>query len=633
MLCAILWAFPTVITGNEVECEQVVWAFSADTASTIPPPSAAPVPFSTFLWRRGTVPIWWGAEIKSSIQDAEIFVHPNQPLAHSARYFSRLARRLRAPRQHPAGMAKETNDTAGSHSGTSLSGNQTGTSTNSTNSTSTNSRAGTTRTCSSSRSSGSDASVPGTVGSVGAGAGAGRPVKIVCVDLLRTAQGKSEVPLTEKFRDTLSQVGPTASATAGTRAVAVSAPVPVPVPEHVSLDWHATTRTEGEAGAVEVLWRSLRNSLPALGLSLGVFLPGASRKASPGAPGGMPGAFPGADFSTQYQEWERRVVATLHGSTLLEAEGEGKDRKGGGKGWYEWETPAQGGQGAKGGLFRVLQQQEGLLRFNCADSLDRTNAASFFAAVQALCEQCRLLDIPLDQASITAGTTNPSSSSAPGAATSGGGGTTGGALSSGNAANSDPEEVEKMWRRALLDALPAGWEMRRDVGSGRFFYIDHNSRKTTWTHPCPPPRPSPRDAQGAAMGGAAPSNAAAGVAAGAGALAGAGAGAGGGASVGGTRGGGEMAKAVERMPWERMGLSVWEFRESVLPSALAAMSDLFAAGGERETEGECLTCTGYSFHDRIITCTRISSMSFTRSPLSGHLCRHSRRRHLPLSNG
>jgi len=36
------------------------------------------------------------------------------------------------------------------------------------------------------------------------------------------------------------------------------------------------------------------------------------------------------------------------------------------------------------------QQQQGMLRFNCADSLDRTNAASYFVAVQARAIVCRL---------------------------------------------------------------------------------------------------------------------------------------------------------------------------------------------------------------------------------------------------
>lgn len=30
--------------------------------------------WSSYVWRRGTVPIWWGAEIKSTVGEAEIFV-------------------------------------------------------------------------------------------------------------------------------------------------------------------------------------------------------------------------------------------------------------------------------------------------------------------------------------------------------------------------------------------------------------------------------------------------------------------------------------------------------------------------------------------------------------------------------
>ena len=37
---------------------------------------------------------------------------------------------------------------------------------------------------------------------------------------------------------------------------------------------------------------------------------------------------------------------------------------------------------AGGATVHWRQQQQGMLRFNCADSLDRTNAASYFVAVQ-----------------------------------------------------------------------------------------------------------------------------------------------------------------------------------------------------------------------------------------------------------
>lgn len=45
---------------------------------------------------------------------------------------------------------------------------------------------------------------------------------------------------------------------------------------------------------------------------------------------------------------------------------------------------------------RWLSQQQGVVRYNCADSLDRTNAASYFGAVQALAEQCSRLGLQVD---------------------------------------------------------------------------------------------------------------------------------------------------------------------------------------------------------------------------------------------
>lgn len=44
---------------------------------------------------------------------------------------------------------------------------------------------------------------------------------------------------------------------------------------------------------------------------------------------------------------------------------------------------------------RWFRQQRGLARYNCADSLDRTNVGSFFGAIQVMVEQCRELDIAI----------------------------------------------------------------------------------------------------------------------------------------------------------------------------------------------------------------------------------------------
>jgi hypothetical protein len=39
------------------------------------------------------------------------------------------------------------------------------------------------------------------------------------------------------------------------------------------------------------------------------------------------------------------------------------------------------------------------------------------------------------------------------------------------------------------DALPSGWESKKDNVTGNAFYIDHNTRTTTWQRPPPPPLP------------------------------------------------------------------------------------------------------------------------------------------------
>jgi len=196
--------------------------------------AAREVPFSVHVWRRGTVPIWWGAEIKSSIQDAEIFVQPRQPLAHSSAYFRRLARRYAEAWQAPPGGADS-----------------------------------------------SAAACPGSSGSVPRGAsvngesegetGSAGSVSVFCVDLLRVGLGRSELPLTEKFQEMVARVNSQAqghtraegnrSSSEAARSRGKAAPEgsagggavdgPGPSVEYVSLDWHATTKAEGEHGAVE----------------------------------------------------------------------------------------------------------------------------------------------------------------------------------------------------------------------------------------------------------------------------------------------------------------------------------------------------------------------------------------------
>lgn len=82
--------------------------------------------------------------------------------------------------------------------------------------------------------------------------------------------------------------------------------------------------------------------------------------------------------------------------------------------------------------------QNGLLRFNCADSLDRTNAASCFTVMPILQQCLEHLGVQLDM-------------------------------------------VEQSNETKKLHTLPPGWEMRQH--GGRVLYIDHNSKRTQWEHP------------------------------------------------------------------------------------------------------------------------------------------------------
>lgn len=97
----------------------------------------------------------------------------------------------------------------------------------------------------------------------------------------------------------------------------------------VNYDWHATTKAIGEPKTIEGLWNLLRNPMADIGVGLGEWRP-------PGGENGVENLPPGAVKNA--------------------------------------------GLGA--GVYKVNVRQSGVVRYNCADSLDRTNAASFFGAVQ-----------------------------------------------------------------------------------------------------------------------------------------------------------------------------------------------------------------------------------------------------------
>ena len=104
----------------------------------------------------------------------------------------------------------------------------------------------------------------------------------------------------------------------------------------------------------------------------------------------------------------------------------------------------------------VNERQHGVLRYNCADSLDRTNLAGFFVAVQVLTEQCSSLGVDVFNAEANAG------------------------LAYGSTSRMGSSDLS---RTASGSELPPGWESRKDTTTGRTFYIDHNTRTTSWTLP------------------------------------------------------------------------------------------------------------------------------------------------------
>ncbi|KAI5078715.1 hypothetical protein GOP47_0006386 [Adiantum capillus-veneris] len=294
-------------TGNEVECEQLVWPIIF--------PSDKSIPFSVYVWRRGTVPIWWKAEIKSTVAEAEISVNEQDPYRGADLYFSRLGLRYGV-----------TSSTTANRKERSL-------------------------------------------------------VPIVCVNLLKNGPGKPESILSHHFQKCVDYVNGLDIATVGMEIVLIH------------YDWHTQIKLSGDVGTVDGLWQLLKPHAPVIGFKMGYF--SLSEK--------------------------KMIKATVVPNTT-----------------------------SMGGGFTVSSTQKGVMRFNCADSLDRTNAASYFSALQVLVEQCRQLGL---------------------------------FLNSNRTLDSRPSFNRET--RGALGPLPPGWESRSDAVTGKVFYIDHNTRTTTWVHPCP----------------------------------------------------------------------------------------------------------------------------------------------------
>ncbi|GAV86822.1 WW domain-containing protein/Syja_N domain-containing protein, partial [Cephalotus follicularis] len=293
-------------TGNEVECEQLVW---------VPKKAGQSVPFNTYIWRRGTIPIWWGAELKFTAAEAEIYVL-DDPYKGSSQYYLRLSNRYDARNLDVA---------------------------------------------------------------VGGNKKKKAVVPIVCINLLRNGDGKSESILVQHFAESLNYIKSTGK-------------LPYTRIYLSNYDWHASTKLKGEQQTIEGLWKLLKAPTLAIDISEGDYLP------------------------------SRQRLKDCTGEIIYNDDFEG--------------------------AFCLRSHQNGVIRFNCADSLDRTNAASYFGALQVFVEQCRRLGISLDSdlAFDYQSANNYGGYTAP---------------------------------------LPPGWEKRSDAVTGKTYFIDHNTRTTTWMHPCP----------------------------------------------------------------------------------------------------------------------------------------------------
>ncbi|KAL5578722.1 hypothetical protein UlMin_011164 [Ulmus minor] len=294
-------------TGNEVECEQLVW---------VPKKAGQSVPFNTYIWRRGTIPIWWGAELKITAAEAEIYVSDRDPYKGSSQYYQRLSKRYDA-RNFDA--------------------------------------------------------------SIGLNQSRKAVVPIVCINLLRNAEGKSESILVQHFEESLNYIRSTGN-------------LPSTRIHLINYDWHACTKLKGEQLTIEGLWKLLKAPTVAIGISEGDYLP------------------------------SRQRIKDCRGEIIYSDQLEG--------------------------AFCLRSHQNGVIRFNCADSLDRTNAASFFGSLQVFVEQCRRLGISLDS-DLAFGYQSPNDYG------------------------------------GYTAPLPPGWEKRSDAVTGKTYFIDHNTRTTTWMHPCP----------------------------------------------------------------------------------------------------------------------------------------------------
>jgi hypothetical protein len=389
-------------------------------------PGGEPLRWARVVWRRGTVPIWWGVQLQSLAQglQAEVYVREEHPYQGTASYF-RNVQRQHQPRPILPAAAAAGEQAAAGEGGAGGGGSEGWTLVD---------QAGAEASASSS------ARTSASHSSAAAGAAPQGPeseqdascrVPVTCINLLHANPKKaSELMLSSHFQDAMRHVR---------RRLGSAAPIKV-----VNFDWHGNMGRLSEEKAVEGFWSLMEPFVKQTGFAWGWMEP----------------AHPEAEQPSS------------NGSSSSVAAATGGDGSGAAA------APATVWQ--PNWRMRWGGQQAGLLRFNCADSLDRTNAATCFAMLPVLQEQLRVLGIPLESAvsPATAALMRSRQRSSAGDVA---------ALASQQPGGLEAQEA------AAAAGLPEGWEVRQH--EGRLLYIDHINKTTQWAPPSPA-APGSSDASG-----------------------------------------------------------------------------------------------------------------------------------------
>ncbi|KAL6757783.1 SacI homology domain-containing protein [Haematococcus lacustris] len=301
--------------ANEIEVEQVLWRRpgSKDAQS--------PTAWSRYVWRRGSVPLWWGVHLRNGIGEAEIKIKERNTFKGSRRFVRRLQKRY-TPAHH---LDPETLSEGGAAS-----------------TTATSLLSGTTGTLEAAAAGGSGAGAAAQAPGRTVAADPSLSVPVLFVSLLRKGtpnQDRSEAKLASAF---------------DYMANALRKEHNLPL-DYVAIDWHEMDKQLGSCGIVEAYWQAIKGLLPKHGFALGEM-----RKTD-----------------QDHYDLARAGVEPPQTSAAASA------------------LPRQVSWAGLGWQCKWFRQQRGVARYNCADSLDRTNVGSFYGATQVFVEQCRELDIAI----------------------------------------------------------------------------------------------------------------------------------------------------------------------------------------------------------------------------------------------